>query len=309
MMKFRKLFSVLLSAVFLISSMGMAAAATPETVQDKLAAVEKDTYGVEQTGALIERINKLEKDYDGTHRSGSMMARVNAIYDEVYTNSTQPSILTDLNAIEWNIEHQVSMSSVEKRIADMEMSISGKTEEGTYKQRIKALSKASFGSATLPIEQTAVAANTLIKVALVDSVNTKNVKKGDTVRFKVASDVIVNGKLVFAKGEPGEGIVTKVQQARNFGRNAKLEIDFNKTKAIDGSDVETFMGEEAKQEMKNLAMAAGASLAGIVILGPIGIIGGAFVNGKNIDLPEGTEFFIQTKADTMLYGVATTLAQ
>ena len=126
MMKFRKLFSAMLSAVFLISSMGMAAAATPETVQDKLAAIEKDTYGVEQTGALVERINKLEKNYDGTHRTGSMMARVDAIYDEVYTNSTQPSILTDLNAIEWNINHQVSMSSVEKRIADMEMSINGK---------------------------------------------------------------------------------------------------------------------------------------------------------------------------------------
>lgn len=309
MMKFRKLFSAMLSAVFLISSMGMAAAATPETVQDKLAAIEKDTYGVEQTGALVERINKLEKNYDGTHRTGSMMARVDAIYDEVYTNSTQPSILTDLNAIEWNINHQVSMSSVEKRIADMEMSINGKTEEGTYKQRIKTLSKSSFGSATLPLAQTVVPANTLIKVALVDPVNTKNTKKGDTVRFKVASDVIVGGKLVFAKGEPGEGTVTKVQQARNFGRNAKLEIDFNKTKSIDGTDVDTFMGEEAKQEMKNLAMAAGASLAGMVILGPIGIIGGAFVNGKNIDLPEGTEFFIQTKADTTLYGVATTLAQ
>ena len=308
MMKFRKLFSAMLSAVFLISSMGMAAASTPETVQDKLAAVEKDTYGVEQTGALVERINKLEKDYDGTHRSGSMMARVNAIYDEVYTNSTKPSTLADLNAIEWNIDHQVSMNSVEKRIADMEMSINGKTDEGTYKQRIQALSKASFGSETLPLEQTLVPANTLIKVALVDPVNTKNLKKGDTVRFKVANDVIVNSKLVFAKGLPGEGTVKKVQQARNFGRNAKLDIDFNNTKSIDGTDVDTFMGEESTKEMKNLAMAAGASLAGIVVLGPIGIIGGAFVNGKNIDLPVGTEFYIQTKADTTLYGVATTLS-
>ena len=236
-----------------------------------------------------------------------MMARVDALYDEVYTNSTKPSILAELNAIEWNINHEVSMNSVEKRVADMEMSINGKTSEGTYKQRIKALSEASFGSATLPLAQTIVPANTLIKVALVDPVNTKNIKVGDTVRFKVASDVIVNGKLVFAKGEPGEGEVTKVTHARNFGRNAKLEIDFRQTKAIDGTDVDTFVGDEAKAEMKSLAMAAGASLAGIVLLGPIGIIGGAFVNGKDIDLPEGTELYIQTKADTTLYGVATTI--
>ena len=54
-MLFRKLMSVLLCAVFLISSMGTTLAATPDTVQDKLTAIETDTYGSEQTGALIDR--------------------------------------------------------------------------------------------------------------------------------------------------------------------------------------------------------------------------------------------------------------
>ena len=305
-MKFRKVCAIFLSAMLLVSSMGMDSAATPETVQAKLSAMEKDTYGTEQTGALLDRINKLEKDYDGTHRTGSMMARVDALYSEIYTNGSKPSVLAELNAIEWNIDHEVSMKSVEKRVADMEMTINGQTNEGTYKKRIQALASSSFGTVDLPMVQINVPKNTLIKVALVDPVNTKNLKKGDTIRYKVAADVIVDGKLVFAKGEPGDGVVTKVKQARNFGRNAELEIDYKQTKSIDGTYVATFMGEESKQEMKNLAMAAGASLAGIVILGPIGVIGGAFVKGKNIDLPEGTEFYIQTKDNTTMYGVATT---
>ena len=103
--------------------------------------------------------------------------------------------------------------------------------------------------------------------------------------------------------------MTKVKQARNFGRNAEVEIDFNKTKSIDGTYVDTYIGEAAKKEMKNLAMAAGASLAGIAILGPIGIVAGAFVHGKDVNLPAGTELYIQTKADTTLYGVVTTQAQ
>lgn len=304
--KLTKVFSVLLAAIFLASSMSLVSAATPDTVQDKLAAIERDTYGNEQTGAVMDRINKLEKDYNASHRTGSMMARVDALYNEVYTNSSTPSVLADLNAIEWNIAHEVSMDSVEKRVAAMEMTINGKTSEGTYKERIAALSKASFGTETLPLEQTAVPANTLVKVALVDEVNTKNLKIGDIVRVQVADDVIVDGKLVFAKGEPGEGKVTKLRQARNFGRNAELEVDFYQTKAIDGTEVATFVGEEAKQEMKNLAMAAGASLAGMLILGPIGVIGGAFVKGKNIELPAGTEMYIQTKGDSTLYGVVTT---
>lgn len=304
-MTLRKFFSALLCAIFLVSSMGIVAAATPDTVQDKLELIEKDTYGTPQTGALLDRIIKLEKDYDGGNRTGSLMARVNAIYDEVYTNSTYPSILAELNAIEWNVTHEVSMDSVENRVANLEIRLAGQTSEGTYKKRIAALAKISFGTATLPMAPIAVPANTLIKVALVTPVSSKNIKVGDTVKYKVADDVIVDGKLIFAKGLPGEGVVTKAKPARNFGRNAKVEVDFKQTKAIDGTEVDTFVGEEAKEEMKNLAMAAGASLAGMVILGPIGVIAGAFVHGKNIELPEGTEVYVQTKAETTLYGVQT----
>jgi hypothetical protein len=135
--------------------------------------------------------------------------------------------------------------------------------------------------------------------------NKLHLKAGDKVRYKVAEDVLVDGNLIFAKGEPGEGTVEKVRQAKNFGRNAEVQIDFNKTKSIDGTEIETYVGEESKQEMKHMAMAAGASVAGMLLLGPIGIIGGAFVKGKNIDLPEGTELYIQTKNEESLYGVAT----
>ena len=121
-----------------------------------------------------------------------------------------------------------------------------------------------------------------------------------------AEDVVQDGMLIFAKGQPGEGTVKKVEQARNFGRDARIDVDFHTTKAMDGTEVKTFVGEESKQQMKSYAMAAGASVAGMLLLGPIGIIGGAFVKGKNIDLPEGTEFFIQTQEATVLYAVPTT---
>ena len=305
-MLFRKLMSVLLSAVFLISTLGTASASAPDTVQDKLVAVETDTYGGAQTGALIDRINHLEKDYEGTHRTGSMMERVDALYSHLYDNASGPSIMAELNAVEWSIEHQVSMKPVQQRITEMETNIQGKTGEGTYRQRIAKLSSYAFGSNTLPLTQVSVPANTLIKVSLVTPVNAKNLKAGDTIQYKVAEDVVENGMLLFAKGEPGTGTVTKVKQARNFGRDAEVVIDFKSTKAMDGTNVDTFVGAEAKKQMETLAMAAGASLAGIVLLGPIGVVAGIFVNGKNIDLPAGTELYIQTKADTTLYGVPMT---
>ena len=214
--------------------------------------------------------------------------------------------MAQLNAVEWSIEHQVSMKPVQQRITEMETTIQGKTGEGTYRQRIAKLSSYAFGSNTLPLTQVSVPANTLIKISLVTPVNAKNLKVGDTIQYKVAEDVVENGMLLFAKGEPGTGTVTKVKQARNFGRDAEVVIDFKSTKAMDGTNVDTFVGAEAKKQMETLAMAAGASLAGIVLLGPIGVVAGIFVNGKNIDLPAGTELYIQTKADTTLYGVPMT---
>lgn len=305
----RKFISVLLCAVLLVTSVGIAAAAVPETVQDKLQLIEQDTYGMEQTGALLERLNKLEKDYDGTHRDGSLMARVDALYAELYENEAKPSIMAEMNAIEWNIGHEVSMKPVQKRLTEMETGLMGKSGEGTFRQRIAALTKASFGTEALPLGRIPVPANTLIKIALVDEVNAKDIKVGDVVHIKAADDVVVDGYLLFAKGEPGEGVVTEVRQARNFGRDAKVEIDFKRVKSIDGTEVDTFIGDEAKEEYASYAKAAGAGLAGALLLGPIGVVGAAFVKGKNVKLPAGTELYIQTQKDEMLYGVATTGAE
>lgn len=301
--------SALLAAMLAVTPLTTCSAAIPQTVQDKLAAIEADAYGGEQSGALLDRISRLETDFNGNHMNGSLMARVDAIYDQLYNNAAGPSVLAKINAIEWNISHQVSMKSVQQRVTDLELELQGKTDGGTFTTRLSALSELSFGNVTLPMVPTEVPANTLVKVALVDPVNAKNLKLGDTIRFKVIDDVIVDGNLVFAKGEPGEGTVTKLRQAKNFGRDAEVIVDFKKTKAIDGTYVDTFVGDEAKKEMQNLAMAAGASIVGMALLGPIGVITGIFVNGKNIDLPAGTEVYIQTKSDQILYGVQTTLAK
>ncbi len=308
-MVLRRVLSVLLSITLLVSTMGVAAAAVPDTVQAKLASVERDTYGAEQTGAVMERINKLEKEFNGQNNTGSMMARAEALYDQLHTNAGGPSEMAKLNAIEWTVQHSVSMTPLQERISDLEMSLRGKTGEGTLSERIAALSEDAFGTNTFPMTEVSVPANTLVKVALADPVNAKNLKVGDKIRYQVADDVVIDGVLLFAKGEPGEGTVTKVQQAQNFGRNAEVNIEFEKTKSIDGTDIDTFVGDKAKEETKSMAMAAGASIAGMVLLGPIGIVAGAFVKGQNIDLPVGTELYIQTKNDEMLYGVQTTLQQ
>ena len=305
-MFWKKIMSTALCAALLVTHAGMARAAVEETVQGKLAAVEEETWGGTQTGALVDRINRLEKDYLGIHNNGSMLDRINIVYDDIYENAGGPGLLTQLNAVEWGLTHEVNPLPIDKRVTDMEMFVEGKTNGGTYKNRIQSLGTAAFGGYSVPLQEVTVPQNTIIKIVLTDNVNAKKLKVGDTIHYKVAEDVVQNGMLVFAKGQPGVGTVKKVRQARNFGRDAEIETDFHTTKAMDGTDVTTFVGEEAKKELKSYALAAGASVAGMLLLGPIGIIGGAFVKGKNIELPAGTELFIQTKNDTVLYAVPTT---
>lgn len=302
----KKFMSLLMCAVLMLTMTGTAFADVANTAEEKLSAVEITMYGTAQTGPLADRIAKLEKDYEGTHTGGSMMERINAIYDATYDNSTSPSLITQMNALEWAISHKVSMDSMQQRVTDMEINVNGKTSTGTFKSRVEALSEFAFGSKVIPLMQTTIPANTLAKVALVDRLNAKNLKKGDVIRFKAAEDVIEDGMLLFTHGAAGEAVVTKVSQAKNFGRNAEIEVDFKYLTSVDGRQLDMVLGEESKKSMEQLGMAAGASLAGMLVLGPIGIIGGAFVNGKNIDLPEGTELYIQTRNDEVIYAIPTT---
>lgn len=41
----------------------------------------------------------------------------------------------------------------------------------------------------------------------------------------------------------------------------------------------------------------------MIILGPVGLIGGAFVKGSAVTIPVGAETFVQTAEDTTMQGV------
>ena len=300
----RKLLGILLAAIMLVETMGLAMAAAPTTMADKLAEVERTAYGEPQTGALLDRVNKLEKDFEGAHEpTESVMQRVDKLFNMMFKNESGPSLVTRMNAIEWGVTQSVSMNSIQTRVSDMEIAMTGAPSEGTYKARIETLAGYAFGTKDIPLSQVQMPANTLAKVSLVTPVNAKNLKAGDRIEIKAGEDVVENGRLLFAKGAPGYGEVVKVKQAAVFGRDAEVQIDFKTLRTVDGTDASMMVGEASKEKMQSMAFAAGASIAGIALLGPIGIIGGAFVKGKNVDLPAGTELYIQTSAPMNIYGL------
>ena len=303
-MSWKKIFCGALAATMIFSASVFAA--PEDSANAKLAKIETDTYGIEQSGAILDRISRLEKNYNGQNMNGNMNARIDAIYNALYENASEPGILAKINALEWNVNHEVQSGGVDTRLTTLENMILGETSDGTFNERIRALSKASYGQEILPITSITLPENLLIKVATTVPVGSKILQVGDTIPIKVVEDVFVDDNLVFARGLPGEGVVTNVHRAKNIFSNGKIEADFHTLKAIDGQDVKTYTGIEAVEAMTADSMARGLSLLGQTFSGKNKEIEEVLVRGKNIDLPAGVELYLQIKTPIVVYGVKPT---
>lgn len=301
---FRKMMALTLVFTFLFSTLVSAASTADSTVLGKLTAVENTLYGSARTGALLDRLAKVETDFYGAPTSTAMVDRIDLLYEAVLEHANgAASALTKVNAVEWAITHAVTAGPLKNRIESLETLIDGSPNTGALSERIGMLTSLAFTDGMLtPVDKT-VQPDTLIKIRLVTPIDSKTASVGDVVAYQVDEDVMAEGALVFAKGAAGLGTIKKVSRSQNFGRDAEVEVDFSTATAIDGSVVDTYLGEKAKKEMETMALAAGATVAGMALLGPVGIVAGAFVKGKNINIPEGTEMYIQTESETLIHGI------
>ena len=288
-----------------MSPLTVMAARAEQTPIEKITVAEQLVFGMEQTGSLVERTNKLEKELFGLPGREALMAKVERIYNYVReTNPSEPSLVYKMSALEWSLTQYVSKGAVKNRLEALEKTVAGTVGNGSIDSRITRLMTITFSGAKLQASLVALPKDTLVKIKTVTPLDSKRNKTGDPVEFAVAEDVYTAGVLVIAKGAVGRGKLAKVDQAQNFGRDAKMEINFETVEALDMTQVLTILGEKAKKETESMAFAAGAGVAGMFLLGPIGVVGSAFVHGKNIKVPAGTILYIQTQSDNDCIGIA-----
>ena len=294
--------ATLMLTLLLTSALGFA---QETTVVDKLNMMDKTLYGSEQTGALLERVQKVEKDVNGQISKEAIIPRVDALYEAVFhSTESAPSLLLKVNAVEWALQHQVNGTvPVKSRIEDLERTVMGNSTPGAFQDRITKLLSLAYADGKAQTASLTLPKDSLIKISFLTALDSKTARVGDLVEFQAADDVLINGMLAVAKGARGIGKVSKVERASNFGRDGKIEINFEDIETIDEQKVPIFLGEKAKEETKSYAKAAGATVAGMIILGPVGVIGGAFVHGDDLKIPVGAQMFVQTKAETSLVGV------
>lgn len=140
---------------------------------------------------------------------------------------------------------------------------------------------------------TSIPAGTMVKIKLGQQISSRTNKKGEMVKFYVVDPVKIGKATVIEKGALAQAQITEVRGPGRFGRNGRVKLNFLFVMNKKGAQVPIKVGEESAKINKQEGYAIGASAGGFILLGPIGLVGGAFVNGKHVDIPKGSELFVE----------------
>ena len=306
----KQLATLLLTFIFCLTSVAPGFAANVNIpAADKIKAMEVMLYGAAQEGSLVERMDTIEYDVNGLMTSEPILTRINEMYNylEGKPEDGSASFATRLNMVEWRLNESMSGGPAKARIEAAEKLLNGKVDDGALTTRLEDLLElVSYEGGVVPVQQVTLPKDSVIKVEFTQELGNKINKVGDEVAFKAADNLYVNDLLVLPKGATGVGKVKKVVQPGMFGKDGRVDIDFMYIYGTDGTEIPVFVGELAEQQAKSYAGAAGAAIGGMIILGPIGAVGGAFVKGSSVTIPVGSVTYVQTTEDVTMQGVVCT---
>jgi hypothetical protein len=266
-----------------------------------LAGLEQALYGQEGTGSVLQRLEQLETDLLGAKQEGPIIGRLEKLNTAL--RGPGESLHFRLSALEWYLTRTISREPLSVRLTQVELVLAGQAGTGPLGPRLDRLAALTWpdgkaGGGLVQLEK-----GTPVKIKLGTELNSQTTKVGDKVKFQVAQDVKVEGKLVFPARTLGEGRVTEVVAAGNLGRDGRVLVDFGSLLALDGRAFPVVVDEKATEMNRSLQFAAGASMAGVLLLGPVGLVGGYFVRGKDVVIPLGTEFFVTLAASGTVTGL------
>jgi uncharacterized membrane protein len=170
------------------------------------------------------------------------------------------------------------------------------------KRVIAGLTLVAFAGATLPYgtataqSKITIPEGTRVAVKSLEGVSSESAKMGQTIRFEVVRDVVVNSKVVIKAGAPAIGEVLKAESKRAVGREGTLLVGIRYATAVDGTQVPLRASLEEKGEER-----FGLSIALGVVLCPLFLL----MKGKEAEIPAGTEYtvFVDRPIEVTVEGV------
>ncbi|MFO7311958.1 MAG: hypothetical protein C0P61_007825 [Bacillota bacterium] len=294
-----------LVAALVLLTVAPSAPAQETSLPGMLAAVEQAIYGAEQAGSLVERVSRIERDVYGGTQSGPLLVRIQNVYGYLVGVGGPLNIGLQLNVVEYLVFQRMNTGApLTRRLEDLERNILGTTQQLPLAERVRSLLELVWPSGELNVRQVTVPKETLVKIHLLTEINSGTSRVGQRVRYRVVEDVIIDGRVVIPAGAEGEGEITAVQSAGRFGQSGRVEVNWGTVPAIDGTRVQLNVSTRAAQQNQELAVAA--SMAGVILLGPVGLVGGLFVQGQEHVVPVGAQFYVEVARETQALGLSLT---
>ncbi len=298
----KKPISILLSVLLVFTIIPQMAWANV-TPLGSLVNVEVLLYGEAQEGSLLERIETIEMDIYGEKQQGAVLMRIDQVQGFLQSSEGEGGLQLRLNLAEWGFAYSFSSGEpLIHRLENLETVLYGAPQTGDIARRAETLMMDIWGTTRLDTKKVTLPAQSLVKITLLKPVDSGKAQVGDVVDYRVVEDVMVDGRVVIPAGVISQAKVTEVSSAGRLGKDGRIVVDFGRISSLDGTSVRLRVDERATQENKSLELAAGASMAGIVLLGPVGLVGGYFVKGKDVKIEANTHFYVETERAIPLSG-------
>ncbi len=273
----------------------------------QLSRMERYVYGSEQKGSISERLRQLEEDMFSRASAQSDADKAKYIHDFIFVGNVQnPSLDMKLSYLEWKIFNATTEGSLEERLAKIDKFITGIPSNEAMAFRLEQQVHVIIENGLINMHKVTIPTGTKLKVKTKKKLSSKTAKKGDIVPMVIVDDVFINNSiLVMTKGGIVSPTVKSVRRSGRFGRTGYINLDLSALESMDSSLIKVSIDPAGeKYDKKKIGMAAGASAVGYLVLGPIGLAGGAFIKGSEIEIPVGTEFEVVTREDCVVTGVA-----
>ena len=303
-------------AVVTASSAGFASEAVPDpdlsggSSRQMMEQIEKIIYGYVGQGGLIDRLSRVEGDLFGRSLPGTIAERHAAILNflDIGTDD-QPSMMFKLGVAEWVVDKKIrATEAATRRLEDLETNLTGSSRSGSpIVMRVESL-LATLVMDPVTAQPVTVPSNTVMKFRFMDELSPATSKAGDYVRLELTDDLIVNQYLVAPAGSLLTTEVRKVKKPGIFGVPGEVRLSFEELKPLGPQKPQVYVGKESEKAIKDarkagsrgengIVGAGAASVAGAVLLGPVGLMSGAFIRGNSIKIPVGSVTFVQTSGD------------
>jgi hypothetical protein len=143
--------------------------------------------------------------------------------------------------------------------------------------------------------------HTDVKLTFDNALSSKTAEVGQVVWFHVEDPVTVDGTTVIAAGTKVKATIVRVRGRARYGVNARIQMDIRHIQCVDGKFAPIGYKTKDKEFGGRTGGATAATIGGEVLLGPIGLIGGYFVMGKQLNVKPGDQMTVEIQRDTTVH--------